>query len=63
MFCAETPSAPTVVGASVTQPLKIAGQFGYDNGSKFAKAFRGIIGVTPNAYRAGVSLERLAVAG
>ena len=30
--------------------LDIAGQFGYDNGSKFAKAFRDVIGVSPNAY-------------
>ena len=33
--------------------LDIAGQFGYDNGSKFAKAFRDVIGVRPAAYRAG----------
>ena len=31
--------------------LEIAGRFGYDNGSKFAKAFRDTIGVTPNEYR------------
>ena len=40
--------------------LDIAGQFGYDNGSKFAKAFRGIIGVTPNAYRAGAERDSCA---
>ena len=33
--------------------LDIAGQFGYDNGSKFARAFRDVIGVSPAAYRAG----------
>ncbi|MBR6398821.1 MAG: helix-turn-helix transcriptional regulator, partial [Lachnospiraceae bacterium] len=27
--------------------LEIAGYFGYDNGSKFAKAFRDVIGMTP----------------
>ena len=31
--------------------LDIAGQFGYDNGSKFAKAFRDVMGVSPNEYR------------
>ena len=31
--------------------LDIAGQFGYDNASKFAKAFRSVIGVSPSAYR------------
>mgnify|MGYP003254803539 CR=1 FL=1 len=36
--------------------LDIAGQFGYDNGSKFAKAFRDVIGVSPNAYRSGICL-------
>lgn len=31
--------------------LAIANRFGYDNGSKFAKAFRDIIGVSPSEYR------------
>ena len=31
--------------------LEIAGRFGYDNGSKFAKAFCDVIGVTPSEYR------------
>lgn len=31
--------------------LDIAGQFGYDNGSKFASAFRTVMGVTPAKYR------------
>lgn len=31
--------------------LDIAGQFGYDNGSKFASAFRSVMGVTPAQYR------------
>lgn len=34
--------------------LDIAGQFGYDNGSKFASAFRAVMGVTPNQYRNGL---------
>lgn len=35
--------------------LDIAGQFGYDNASKFARAFRSVIGVSPNAYRGGAT--------
>ncbi len=31
--------------------LEIAGRFGYDNASKFAGAFRSVMGVTPNEYR------------
>ena len=40
--------------------LDIAGQFGYDNGSKFAKAFRDVIGVSPNAYRSGIDCDSCA---
>ena len=32
--------------------LEIAGQFGYDNGSKFAKAFRDVMGASPTGFRA-----------
>lgn len=31
--------------------LSIANRFGYDNGSKFAKAFRDIVGVSPSDFR------------
>ena len=31
--------------------LEIAGCFGYDNASKFAAAFRAVLGVTPSRYR------------
>ena len=31
--------------------LEIAGSYGYDNGSKFAKAFRDCVGMSPLAYR------------
>lgn len=31
--------------------IEIAGRFGYDNASKFAKAFRDVMGVSPNEYR------------
>lgn len=34
--------------------LDIAGQFGYDNASKFAGAFRKVMGVTPMQYRNGL---------
>ena len=40
--------------------LDIAGQFGYDNGSKFAKAFRDVIGVSPNAYRSCIDCDSCA---
>ena len=40
--------------------LDIAGQFGYDNGSKFARAFRSVIGVSPNARRSGISRDSCA---
>lgn len=35
--------------------LEIAGRFGYDNASKFAGAFRDVIGITPNEYRQNLS--------
>ena len=31
--------------------LEIAGALGYGNGSKFAKAFREVMGTSPAAYR------------
>lgn len=42
--------------------LDIAGQFGYDNASKFAKAFRDVIGVSPAAYRMGINADTCAPA-
>lgn len=38
--------------------LEIAGKFGYENGSKFARAFRTVIGVSPSEYRRRVLWER-----
>lgn len=32
---------------------EIAGAFGYDNSSKFSKAFRNVIGISPTEYRKG----------
>ena len=40
--------------------LDIAGQLGYDNASKFARAFRSVIGVSPNAYRSGATADSCA---
>ena len=38
--------------------LEIAGKFGYENGSKFAGAFRRVKGVSPSEYRRRVHWER-----
>lgn len=46
-------SAAVLLRTTDRTVLDIAGQFGYDNGSKFARAFRDVIGVSPAAYRAG----------
>lgn len=40
--------------------LDVASQFGYENASKFAKAFRDVIGVSPNSYRAGMDMDSCA---
>lgn len=40
--------------------LDIAGQFGYDNPSKFARAFREVVGVSPREYRAGAEFDSCA---
>lgn len=34
--------------------LEVAGRFGYDNGSKFAAAFKAVMGMTPSKYRSAV---------
>lgn len=31
--------------------MEIAGEYGYENGSKFSAAFKDVMGETPNAYR------------
>lgn len=38
--------------------LEIAGKTGYENGSKFAKAFRDVMGVSPGEYRKKILWER-----
>lgn len=38
--------------------LEIAGKFGYENGSKFARAFRTVMGVSPSEYRRRIQWER-----
>lgn len=38
--------------------LNIAGSLGYDNGSKFAKAFKEITGLNPNEYRKKYKTKR-----
>ena len=49
-------SAAVMLKNSDKTILEIANMYGYDNGSKFASAFRATIGQTPNEYRQ-VSLE------
>ncbi|MBQ9719586.1 MAG: helix-turn-helix transcriptional regulator [Oscillospiraceae bacterium] len=44
-------AAAEILRAGDTTVLEIAGRFGYDNASKFASAFRSVMGVTPNEYR------------
>lgn len=53
-------SAAELLRSTDRTVLDIAGQFGYDNASKFARAFRSIIGVSPNAYRAGATTDSCA---
>ncbi|MDO4554927.1 MAG: AraC family transcriptional regulator [Lachnospiraceae bacterium] len=43
-------AARLLTGSSRTV-LDIAGQFGYENGSKFAVAFRSVMGLSPKEYR------------
>ena len=31
--------------------LEIAGEYGYENGSKFAGAFKAVMGMSPDEYR------------
>ena len=45
-------AAAELLSAGNTTVLEIAGRFGYDNASKFASAFRSVMGMTPNEYRA-----------
>ncbi|MDO4175460.1 MAG: AraC family transcriptional regulator, partial [Eubacteriales bacterium] len=35
--------------------MQIAGRYGYENPSKFSKAFKDVLGVTPNEYRNNIS--------
>lgn len=47
-------AAAVVLANTDRSILEIAGQFGYDNGSKFAKAFRDVMGAPPTSYRVGL---------
>lgn len=46
-------SAARMLRETGLRVLEIAMCHGYDNGSKFAKAFRDVLGVSPNEYRRG----------
>lgn len=43
--------------------LDIAGEFGYDNGSKFARAFQKVLGVTPREFRMNADAETVSTDG
>ena len=45
-------AAADLLAATDRTILDIASTLGYDNGSKFAAAFRAVMGVTPTEYRA-----------
>ena len=52
--------AAAMMLANTDRPiLEIAGQFGYDNGSKFAKAFRDVMGASPTGFRAQARTGRI----
>jgi AraC-like DNA-binding protein len=38
--------------------LEIAGKYGYENGSKFAGAFRSVMGTSPSEYRRRIIWEK-----
>lgn len=44
-------SAALMLKTTDSTVLEVAGKYGYDNGSKFAKAFRDVMGISPNEYR------------
>lgn len=44
-------SAAIILKESDCTVLEVAGRFGYDNGSKFAKAFKDVMGKTPNQFK------------
>ena len=44
-------SAARMICRTKLQVMEIAGRHGYDNGSKFAKAFRDVMGISPSQYR------------
>ena len=52
--------AAAMMLANTDRPiLEIAGRFGYDNGSKFAKAFRDVMGASPTGFRAQARTGRI----
>lgn len=55
-------AAQALRGSSRTV-LDIAGDFGYDNGSKFARAFQHVLGVTPREFRSNPELPLVSIDG
>ena len=44
-------SAAALLRTTDLTVLEVAGRFGYDNASKFASAFRAVLGASPTEYR------------
>ena len=44
-------SAAAMLKSTDLTILEIAGEYGYENGSKFAGAFKAVMGMPPNEYR------------
>lgn len=55
-------AADALRGSSRTV-LEIAGDYGYDNGSKFARAFQNVLGVTPREFRSEPGRETVSLRG
>ena len=43
---------------SLAKVVEIAGKYGYENGSKFAGAFRSVMGTSPSEYRRRIIWEK-----
>lgn len=51
-------AASSLLSETEESVLEIAGKYGYENGSKFARAFRAVMGVSPSEYRRRLKWEK-----